>query len=194
MILDGYIKDKKNLPIQDAIIEVKNNNFITIFSTSSDENGYYKLDIPSGTYPFLTAVKDYAVNNLEYWCHNLCIDENLTLNICFDKLEIYGLHVFNIPGGWNSLMVYFRPMSLVEYQKGSTDISPKDIDIKITIDNKEKRIVSTNLIKEFIGDRYLSAYLLQIEFLEKPIVWKKLDIQINDKDNNYGWASIFNSI
>ena len=65
MILEGYVTDKNKSPIANAIVEVKGNNFVTLFSAESNNEGYYKLDIPTGKYPFLTAVKDYGTNYLE---------------------------------------------------------------------------------------------------------------------------------
>ena len=58
MILEGYVTDKNKSPIANAIVEVKGNNFVTLFSAESNDEGYYKLDIHTGKYTFLTAVKD----------------------------------------------------------------------------------------------------------------------------------------
>ncbi len=63
MILEGYVTDKNKSPVANALIEVKGEDFITLFSAESNESGYYKLDMPAGKYPFLTAVKDYAINS-----------------------------------------------------------------------------------------------------------------------------------
>ena len=193
MILDGYVTDKNKLPIANALVEIKGENFVTLFSTESKEDGYYVLDIPKGQYPFLTAVKDYGVNYLEYWCQNISLQADMSLNVSFDKLEIYGLHAFSVEGAGNSLMVYFRPMSLPKFQQGMLDIAPEDIVIKATIDNQEMRVINTNVVKEFAGGRELTAYLIQVETGERNIPWHKLDLQIADIDNHYGAATIFNS-
>ncbi len=55
MILEGYVTDKNKSPVANALIEVKGEDFITLFSAESNESGYYKLDMPAGKYPFLTA-------------------------------------------------------------------------------------------------------------------------------------------
>ena len=192
MILEGYVTDKDKKPISNAIIEVKNQSFVTLFSTESNKNGYYKLDIPAGHYPFLAAVKDYAVNNLEYWCQNISLQNNMILDVSFGKLEIYGLHVFSVKGAGNSLMAYFRPMSLHKFQQGTQDIAPEDITIKVFIDDQEMPVITTNSVKEFAGGREMSAYLIQVKTTEGYLQWKKFDLQIVDKDNHYGAASIFN--
>ena len=192
MILDGYVTDKNKLPIANALVEIKGENFVTLFSTESKEDGYYVLDIPKGQYPFLTAVKDYGVNYLEYQCQNISLQADMSLNVSFDKLEIYGLHAFSVKGAGNSLMVYFRPMSLPKFQQGVLDIAPEDIVIKATIDNQEMRVINTNVVKEFAGGRELTAYLIQVETSESNIPWHKFDLQITDADGHYGAATIFN--
>ncbi|MBQ8280519.1 MAG: carboxypeptidase regulatory-like domain-containing protein [Roseburia sp.] len=192
MILEGYVKDKHDTPIDNAIVEIKGEDFITIYSTESNEEGYYKFDIPSGRYPFLIAVKDYAEKCLEYWCQNILLQNDMLLDVSFDTLEIYGLHVFSVKGGGNSLMAYFRPMSLIRFQQGEQDIAPKDITIKVTIDGKERRVINTNEVKEVAGEQEMSAYLIQVETTEKNMHWNKFDIEIKDKDGNYGAATIFN--
>ena len=193
MKLEGYVTDKNNAPISNALIELKGENFVTLFSTESKEDGYYMLDIPKGQYPFLTAVKDYGANYLEYWCQNISLQADMSLNVSFDKLEIYGLHVFLIKGAGNSLMAYFRPMSLPKFQQGERDIAPEDITIKVVIDNREMPVIMTNLVKEFAGDREMSAFLIQVKTTESNMLWHKFDLQIVDKDNHYGAATIFNT-
>lgn len=192
MILEGYVRDKNKEAMANAILEVKGENFITIHSTQSDENGYYKFDIPEGHYPFLTVVKDYGVNYLEYWCQNINLKQDMQLNVAFDKLEIYGLHAFRVKGGANALMIYFRPMSLVKFQQGQTDIAPEISSIKVEIDGKETPVLFTNKVKECAGDMKLTAYLIQVDTEGVEKEWTKLDIEIRDDHDNYGAAAIFN--
>ena len=192
MILEGYVTDKNKLPIVNALIEVKGDNFVTLFSAESNNEGYYKLDLPAGKYPFLTAVKNYGANYLEYWCQNISLQADMHLDVSFDKLEIYGLHVFTVKGAGKSLMAYFRPMSLPKFQQGIQDIAPDDIIIKATIDSQEMRVINTNMVKEFAGGHELTAYLIQVETSESNIPWHKFDLQITDADGHYGAATIFN--
>jgi len=192
MKIEGYVTDKSKEPIANALIEIKGEDFVTLFCTESKEDGRYVLDIPTGQYPFLTAVKDYGVNNLEYWCQNISLQTDMSLDVSFDKLEIYGLHVFSVKGAGNSLMVYFRPMSLPRFQQGMQDIAPEDIVIKASIDNQEMRVINTNLVKEFVRGCELSAYLIQVETRESDVPWQKFELQITDADNHYGAATIYN--
>ena len=52
MRIAGYVTDKNKSPIANALVEVKGENFVTLFSTESMEDGHYVLDIPEGQYPF----------------------------------------------------------------------------------------------------------------------------------------------
>lgn len=190
MILEGYVRDKHGQPIANAALEIKGEDFLTIYSAESDEHGYYRFDIPQGNYPFLIAVKDYAVHNLEYWCQNIPLQNDMRLDISFDKLEIYGLHVFTVKGAGKKLMVYFRPMSLLKYQQGKSDIAPQNISVKVTVDGEECAVIAENPVKEYADGHAMSAYLLQVD---ADTHWKKFDIEITDEDGCYGAATIFNT-
>ena len=192
MKITGSVTDKNNTPIAGATLEIKDDDFITHYRTESDENGYYQLDIPTGRYPFLVAVKDYAVNNLEYWCQNIPLQENLRLNVSFGTLEIYGLHIFSVKGAQNGLMAYFRPMSLIKFQQGKSDLVPEGMTIQVFLDQTECPVIQINPIQEHIHDRALSAYLIQIETDATDSSWRRLDIKIKDKDGQYGAATVFN--
>ena len=192
MILEGYVRNRCGIPIEKALLEIKNESFVTIYSTESNENGYYQFDIPTQQYPFMTAVKDYAVDYLEYWCQNIPLFTNLSLDVSFGTLEIYGLHVFHVKGAGNGMMVYFRPMSLSKYKQGAQNIAPDDILIKGSIDGKLCSIIAVNQVKEFAAGRAMTAYLIQVETGEADVTWNRFDIQITDQDGNYGAATFFN--
>jgi len=192
MILKGHATDQNGQPFADAVIEIKGNDFITLFSAETDETGYYQFDIPKGNYPFLTAVKDYGINYLEYWCQDIALHHDMTLDVSFDKLEVYGLHVFSVKGAGNSLMAYFRPMSLPKFQQGEPDIAPDHIAIQVFLDHREVPVITTNPVKEFAADRKMSAYLIQVDTTGIH-TWQKLDIRIRDADGHYGMATVFNN-
>lgn len=109
MTLSGVARDKNGNALSNVIVEVKDLDFQTLYRTNSNHNGYYSMDLPANRYPFVTAVKEYGKNYLEYWCHNIDLLTDKKLDITLDTLEIYGLNVFAVKGGYNSLMVYFRP-------------------------------------------------------------------------------------
>lgn len=192
MRIEGYVTDKNKAPIANALIEVKGEDFVTLFSAESDENGRYALDMPEGKYPFLTAVKEYGVNYLEYWCQNVSLQGGLSLDVSFDKLELYGLHVFAVKGAGDSLMAYFRPMSLLKFQQGLQDIAPENMVIKVSIDGWEAPVIYVNPVKEFAGGSELSACLIQVDTSEINMPWHRFDLQVTDAEGHYGAAAIFN--
>ena len=84
----------------------------------------------------------------------------MTFEVSFGKLEIYELHVFPVKGACNSLMVYYRPMSLPKFQQGMQDIAPENIAIKASINNQEFHVINTNVVKKFAGGSELSENLI----------------------------------
>ena len=119
-------------------MEIKENNFDTIYFTKSDEHGDYKIDLPAGIYPFVTAVRDYGEKYLEYWCSNLKLIHDTQLNICIDTLEVYGLNYFKVAGAYPSITVYFRPMSLPKFLAQAEDIAPEEYE-RISHPNRRTR-------------------------------------------------------
>ena len=193
MILNGYVRNKNGHPIKNALVEIKGDDFSPLYRTESDETGYYKFDIPPGKYPYLIAVKDYTKNFLEYWCQNILLEADTQLDVSFDTLEIYGLHAFRVKGAYNSLMVYFRPMSLAKFQRNESDIAPSLESIKALIDAQEVPVLLRNHVLEYAKDRTMTAYLIQVDTTGIASKWNRLDIEIRDDDGNLGAASIFNN-
>ena len=191
MLRFGNVCDKNGNPVNDAIIEVKNEQFSTVYNTMSDENGCYSIDLPAGKYPFIIAIKDYGVNFLEFWCQNINIGQDTRLDVRFDTLEIYGLHVFGVKGAFPSLMVYFRPMSLGKYKSGETDICPEIKSLRVYINEKEVPVLKQNSVLEYCGDRDMNAYLVQTALPDGVDAWERLDIEIRDADDAFGMATIF---
>ena len=192
MILEGYVKNKDGMPVENAAVEIKDSKFVTVYSTESGKEGYYHFDIPAGTYPFLVAVKDYGVSCLEYWCQNIPLQQAMSLDVSFDTLEVYGLHIFSVKGAGNGFMVYFRPMSLLKFQQGEQDIAPEGMTVRVLIDEKETSVTAVNKVKEIVAGQELSAYLIQVEEPDSNACWHKAEVQITDKDGHYGAAAIFN--
>lgn len=193
MKLFGYTVDKDKTPVADVMVEVKDERFQTLYRTASDENGYYEIEAANAVYPFIIAVKDYGVNNLEYWCQNLDLRQDQRLDMAFDKLEIYGLHAFAVKGGMNALMVYFRPMSLAKFQAGETNIAPEIAEEKVTLDGVAVEVLVTNEVKESIGDAEMTAYLVHVENPNADRQWNRLDLELWDQAGNFGAATIFNN-
>lgn len=194
--LNGKITYKDGSPVVSGDIILKDSNFKNLYQSYTNKNGEYDLIIEKGNYPFLMAVKDYGTENLEYWCKDIPVYENVTINASIDKIEIYGLHVFNIDGGADNLMIYCRPMNLDKLLKKEIPIIPDmNIDsLDITINDKKVEIIDYKEILEIdLEDNPI--YGLTINVLKPDLLLDKglnfLDIKINDKLNNFGQASIY---
>ena len=174
-------------------IEIKNEKFETMYQTLSDESGRFELCVPDGLYPFLTAVRDYGDQYLEYWAQNVLSQQELHIRI--DTLEVYGLHAFIVKGAANMLNIYFRPMSLEKFKAGEADIAPilTENDITVAVNGRESRVYIVNQVREYIGEerKYLSAYLIQSSIPEGIKEWERIDITICDSEKHFGCATLF---
>lgn len=191
MRIYGSVKDKNGNPISGASIEVKEESFETIYQCESDVLGAYALDLPAGRYPFLIAVKDYASQNLEYWCQNINLTQDLQLDLRFDSLEIYGLHAFRVKGAYPSLMIYFRPMSLERYKRGEADICPEIKEIHVSVDGVPVSVLRQNKVLEYVGENDMTAFLIQVDLPAQAAAWKRLDVEIWDEAGAFGMATLF---
>lgn len=191
MRIYGTTKGKNGEIMAESWIAVKNEQFETIYETVSDENGKYELELPKGHYPFLLAVRDYAVENLEYWCQNINLTEDLELNVHFGEIEIYGLHAFRVKGGFKQLMVYFRPMSLKKQQKGEKDLCPEIQKMRFWVDGQEAKVLLTNHVQEQVEVGTVGAYLVQVDMTGDSYQWHRLDVEIWDDAGDYGSATVF---
>ena len=176
-------------------IEIKNEKFETMYQTRSDECGNFELCVPDGVYPFLTAVRDYGDQYLEYWAQNVPAQQETELHIRIDTLEVYGLHAFIVKGAANTLSIYFRPMSLEKYKAGEVDIAPvlKRNNIAVAVNGQESTVYVVNLVREYVGEerKHLSAYLIQSSIPEGIKEWERIDITICDSEKHIGCATLF---
>ena len=191
MKISGYVTDKLGNPIPDAQVELKNESFESVYITRSDINGFYSINASDDRFPFITAVSEYAEKYLEFWGHNIDLTRELNLNIKFDKIEIYGLNAFSVKGAYPALNVYFRPMSLEKFKCGDADIAPDIRTLRVMIDGVQTKVLNQSKVPEFIGNRNLTAFLLQVELPKGGYLWESLKIEITDTDENYGEAILF---
>lgn len=176
-------------------VEIKNEQFETLYETVSDEAGTFSLSVPDGIYPFLTAVRDYGDRYLEYWAQNVPAQRELTLDVRIDTVEVYGLHAFHVKGAANALTVYFRPMSLQKFKSGAHEIAP-DLDkcnITVLVDGQQSEIYSLNRVQEYAGEDVglLTAYLLQVSVPLNADEWKRVDVTVRDNEEQFGCATLF---
>ncbi len=176
-------------------VEIKNEQFETLFETVSDEAGHFSLSVPDGVYPFLTAVREYGDRYLEYWAQDVPARGELTLDIRIDAVEVYGLHAFHVKGAANALTVYFRPMSLRKFKARAHDIAPEldKRDVTVLVDGQQSEIYTLNRVQEYAGEDtgLLTAYLLQASVPQDADKWKQVDVTVRDSDGRFGCATLF---
>lgn len=193
-MIKGLVKNSKGKLLNKAVIELKDESFKTILTAYTDENGYFEIKRKSGFYPYMTVVKDYCENYLEFWGLNIDLKENYNFEITIGTNEIYGLNVFEVNGSKFPIFIYFRPMNLLKYKNGETDISPniEQENINVMLDGVESKLFKLQKVNEYIevNGQYLTSFLIQL--VEKKESWNNLEIKIIDKEYEVGQAIIFN--
>ena len=184
--IHGQVSDFSGHAIAGATVELKDQQFSTVATDTSDSSGRYHIEVPAGNYMALAACKDYQTKNLEYWAWNVPAESDLEINPRFDRLEVYAMNAWRPQGAYPSYQVYFRPMSLSKVAAayaaaGSMealgklpvlDIAPelKADDIQVTIDDVKVKVLEVNGVRESSGrDQYMFGYLIQTSLPEaKP--------------------------
>ena len=191
-MLKGVVCDCAANPLAGVSIEVKNEHFETIYSVLSNENGRFAFEQTMGKYPFLTAVKSYAKDYLEFWASNIDLSEDTDINIKIGDIELYGMNTFTVKGAESAVFIYFRPMSLKKYKQGAKDIAPDitDDSISVKVNNNTAEVLSVNKVNEYGGGQFMTAYLLQARVSDCS--WKEITVELKDADAEIGMAAIFN--
>lgn len=107
--ITGKVSDYNGNPIDNCSVMFQNSNFDVLFETKTDEKGKYQINIPKGKYSNIGAINmdtyphtmKVGTNNenlrLEFWGWNFIADRDTTLNIQYNRMEAYGMHVFKSP-------------------------------------------------------------------------------------------------
>jgi hypothetical protein len=110
--IHGAITNFANEPMAGAEVLLKRDDFSDAARAVADSQGRYSLLVPPGRYNALCAVRDYQVQNLEYWAWDVPAQGDMTIDCRVDGLELYGIHAWRPRGAAPSYFVYVRPMSL----------------------------------------------------------------------------------
>lgn len=188
--ISGRVTDFEGSPIDSCRVDVLYSNFSRAYSVWSDKDGYYSIpNVKKGKYMAIYAIrpKEYprALKvtekdmKLEYWAWNIIADKDLTINPRYHRLELYGTTAFKQNGGYPTMMLYTRPMSLgrmLSYgediykdkgvaEKKQVDISaePNEIEFKVYADDVPIAIRSIQPVEEYVGGRRMMAYLLYVD-------------------------------
>jgi len=192
--LSGKVTDYDGNPIDSAVVLIKDQNFKDVYTTFSNIDGNYSLEVEKGTYYRLASVrmKDYGKTKLEFWVWNLMVDNDMNLDIKYDKLEVYGVNIFRVQGAYPGYTIYFRPMALSRYfeenvGQNNPDLAPEkeNLDVQVYINDEPVQINLIQQVKEFAGKDTLNAYLIHTD-LGKNMNNGKTKIRIVLKDKKYG--------
>ncbi len=201
--IHGKLTDFEGNPISNGFVDIYKDKFSQyVFRSKTDENGNYILEVKSGFYMAIAAVKDHGIKNLECWNWNLPAFEDMEINMRINGLEVYAINAFMIQRSRpnNSLMIYFRPMSLKRVQKfqKNTDINSETIvdiaptldknDIDVTIDGQRVEIIGMNKVMEEAVESHqkVIGYLIQVSISKIGFKHQYTKIHIALKDRETG--------
>ena len=194
-VIKGIVRDKNKQPVSHAKVALLTERFEVIVNGEADESGCFSLEADAKKYPYFIASKGFNEKFLDFWGCNIDLRKDLEINPLLDKIEIFSLIFFPSLDADNSMMIYFRPMSLKQLLGTEKVIAPElstdDITVSVNVDFCE--IITMRVISETInkGVEPIKAYALKIildgiEFDGK----NKLEISII-KDEGYGEAVLF---
>ncbi|MEN8120846.1 MAG: carboxypeptidase-like regulatory domain-containing protein [Bacteroidota bacterium] len=202
VMINGKVTDYNGQPIKGALIMIKGENFSQFVDTTySDKTGQYSLLVKKGNYSGLAAVRmeDYSKTKLEFWAYEIPAYKDLHINIRYDRLEVYGVNIFQVQGAYPGHTIYFRPMSLTRFATADMnseiiDIAPPadKIDIKVNINGESVKINSIQRIEEFAGKQKMYAYLIQTDLGKLTHAnYNEFQIIVEDKENGDKGEAIY---
>ncbi len=202
--ISGQVTDYDGRPIDSCSVMWQDPSFSDVLTVLTNREGRYTARIPKGryqsmaairldTYPH-TAAKNFpeADQRLEFWAWNFIADRDTTLDIRYHRMEVYGLHAFQIAGGVPTYQLFVRPMSLTRFlqwmKQGKEAVHGQDLSqiqqqvaseeaeaiitappacqLKATVwlDGEEVPVLMVQEIKEYYSaDEYGNAYLLTVD-------------------------------
>lgn len=180
--ISGMVSDFEDQPVDGALVEIKHSNFETAYETLTDKNGQYRLRVSKGKYLALASLKmsEYPVagstlpkeeQRLEFWAWNLIAEEDMLLNIKYDRLEVYGVNVFRVQGAHPGYTIYCRPMSLTRgFSEPGKDLDfvdlcppPEELEVIVKINGHPVKVNMKEKVKEYVSNGICYAYLLHVD-------------------------------
>ena len=200
--ISGKVTDFNGQSIEGALIMIKGDDFGQFIDTTfSDKTGHYSLLVKKGKYSALAAVRmeDYSKTKLEFWAYEIPAYQNLDLDIRYERLEVYGVNIFQVQGAYPGYTIYFRPMSLTRFATADMsseiiDIAPPSdmVDIKVNINGESVNVNSIQRVEEFAGKQKMYGLLIQTD-LGNPTdaKYNKFQIIVEDKENGDKGEAIY---
>lgn len=191
-VIRGTVRDFDGHPIVGAEVEIKSATFKALYTAKTDAEGRYSMTVDEGRYLALESIKpsEYGKSRLEFWAWNVPVTSDLTIDIRYHRLEIYGVNVFKVQGGRPGLFAYFRPMSLTRVPTNDPSRAlevappPADLDLAIEVNGAAATIDTVERVQEFTGKgSVMFAYLVHFTPISPSIGTDVIRIVGRDKAN-----------
>lgn len=200
--IKGKVTDFSGNPIAGAMIEVKTKNFDMKYHAFSDKNGNYSVDVMEGTYLGISCVRmqEYGKSKLEFWAWNVPAYNNMTIDMRYNELEVYGMNVFRIQGAYRGYTIYCRPMTLKKYLAwqqnpvSNVDLAPNPdkMRVDVTVNGSPARVNKVEEVAEFAGKQQCSGYMIYTELgaaTSKP--YDEIRVTITDLETGEKGESVY---
>jgi hypothetical protein len=192
--IKGKVTDFSGKPVVSAMIEAKTTAFEMKYHAYTDKSGNYSMVVEEGKYIGVSCVRmaDYGKSSLEFWAWNVPAYDNMTINMRYDKLEVYGLNAFRIQGAHRGYTIYCRPMSLTRYLECERNPSqpmniapnPDKVRVEVTINGSTAKVNMVEKVKEYGGKQQAEGYLIYTDLggaTNKP--YDEIKVTITDLEN-----------
>ena len=146
----------------------------------SGKDGNYSITVPKGTYnAFYVDDNSYGKTSLENWGWHMIVDRDENHDFKVGNGEVYNLNVWSNNGGYSTLFIYFRPMTLQKYEEYQrrgeykTEINGREFstidlcpdlridDVVASINGHKMTNISLQRIMETGDIHAMHAYILQ---------------------------------
>ena len=152
----GTVTNYDGIPLDSVTVMWQSPSFNSVVQALTDKSGKYEARVPVGKYQSLIAVNFSRYTHfakpelpkeercLEFWAWDFIADHDTTLDIRYDRMEVYGMRVFRIPGGMPAYQIYVRPMGLTRFQKWMDEAKDKSLIRGQVLDPKDNQEINVN--------------------------------------------------
>lgn len=119
IVVSGTVSDFYNHLLKDAEVHFQDEKFKPLYSTKTDQEEKFSIELDDRKYGSVFICKDYSVNFLEYWHWIFQPFISIKINAKIDELEVYGMKAWSRLPAYPGLIVYFHPMSLSKYKNNA---------------------------------------------------------------------------
>jgi len=179
--ISGNVTDFESNPIDSCSVFVMSDDFSDLKEALTSKDGFYSVKVEKGKYMAMGSIRmdEYPIagsvlpdgeQRLEFWAWNIIADRDITMDMRYHRLEIYGVNVFYIQGAYPGYMIYFRPMSLSRFlsvpkeKRTVAAIVPPQNDFKVEVyfDDEPVEVNLIQKVAEYSEGESGEGYLLHV--------------------------------